>query len=184
MFNLISQSENKKNTSNDCGLQLSPIDIKEDYRKKWNIHQKDFVCLTKNGELISDSLYRVGGLGADIKDNYFMLLKHIESFYSDSITKIGKDKPHMESRWCILDKNGVEKVEFPALKNPYLVKDSQIYSIDSKYYNIETGEFYCNSHSSMVSTDYLFLQNDYDENKSRRGVMRINKKDGTWVLFS
>ena len=176
---------NQPFSSGDGSLQLSPISIKEDYRKKWNIHEKDFVCLTKNGELISNSLYRVGGFGGDIKKDYFLLLKHVEAFYSKDILRMSKnnDPKHLEGRWCIIDKNGFEKVEFPNFKHPYLVTDSCLYSIDGNYYNIETGEFYCSANSSMVSADYLFLENTYDKDKSKRGVMKINKKDGTWVLF-
>ncbi len=167
----------------DNSLQLSPITVKEDYRKKWNIHQNDFVCLTKGGELISNSLYRVGGMGADIKNDYFMLIKHVESYYPDSITKDKSRKAYLAGCWCILDKNGVEKACFNEFKNPYIQKDSCIYSLDGKYYNIETGEFYCHSYDSMESTDFIFLENKYDDDKSKRGVMKINKKDGSWELF-
>lgn len=168
----------------DAPLQLSKFSIKEDYREKWNIHEKDFVCLTKKGKLISDVLYRTGRFGGNIKDDYFMLLKHVEAFYPDSITKDKKEKPHLASNWCILDKNGIEKVVFSEFKSPYLVKDSCLYSIDGNYYNIETGEFYCQSYPSMISSNYIFLDNKYDKDEAKRGVMRINKKDGTWELFS
>lgn len=168
----------------DNSLQLSPIKLNDDYREKWNITLNDFVCLTRNGQLISDFLYRVGGGGVpDVNKDYFMLLKYVEAFYPDSITKEEKRKPHLEGRWCILNKEGVEKVEFPHFKNPYLVRNSVIYSIDNDYYNIETGQLYCKSYSSLKSSDYLFLSNDFDKDKSKRGVMKINKKDGTWELF-
>jgi len=175
------QDQAKKNPT--TGLQLCTFKINEDYRNKWNIHQGDFVLLTKNGEIIRETLYRVGGFGGDIKKDYFLLLKHVEAHYSDSITKVDKDKPHLEARWCIIDKHGNEKVEFDEFKHPYLVKDSIIYSIDGKYYNIETGEFYCDTSDHIESKEFLFLENKYDQNHSRRGVMQINKKDGTWVLF-
>lgn len=183
IFNLIYQEQHQTNDVNNNGLQLSPIDINQDYRIKWNIHENDFVCLTKKGELISNSLYRVGGFGVKIKEDYFLLLKHVEAFYSDSITKDAKRKPHLASIWCILDKNGNEKVEFEEFKSPYIVKDSQIYSVDRKYYNIESGEFYCYAHSVIQSNEFIFLENSFDDNKSKRGVMKINKKDGTWELF-
>ncbi len=175
-----------KKNSGDNSLQLSPITINEDYRKKWNIHENDFVCLTKNGKLISNSLYRVGGLCTPNlkKDDYFMLIKHVEAFYSDSITKEKSKKPHLEGRWCIINKNGIEKKEFEHFKTPYLVTDSCIYSIDDNYYNIETAEFYGSSYSSIKSTDFIFLDTRYDKDKSKCGVMKINKKDGTWELFS
>lgn len=177
-------------TSQDTvALQLSPITIKEEYRKKWNITSNDFFCLTKNGNLISDSLYRCGAFEGKIKENYFMLLKHVESFYSKEILRMSKstDPKHLESRWVIIDKNGVEKVEFSQFKSPYLVKDSCIYSIESKYYNIETGEYYGYASTSIQSKEFLFLDNSFTysgEDKSKMGVMKINKKDGSWELFS
>ena len=187
IMNLIQNESQKENVISNEGLQLSPISVNEDYCKKWNIHSKDYVCLTKNGELLRQTLYRVGGMGRPKLgvDNYFMLLKYVEAFYSDEITKDKSRKPHLEGRRCIIDKEGNEKIEFKSsLSYPYLVKDSCIYTIDSKYYNIETGEFYCSSRGSMTSTDYLFLNNEYDKDESKRGVMKINKKDGTWELFS
>lgn len=168
-------------------LQLNPISVKEEYCKEWNIRENDFVCLTKNGELVNNLLYRIGGLGTpNLKtDNYFMLMKHIEAYYPEDILRMSKSKDakHLESRWCIIDKNGVEKVEFPRFEHGYLVKDSCIYSMKSKYYNIETGYFYCDSSKSMKSSEFLFLENVWDKDESKRGVMKINKKDGSWELF-
>jgi hypothetical protein len=174
-----------KSGGSDAHLQLSPISVKEEYRKKWNIHENDFVCLTKNGELVSNSLYRVGGLGTPNleKDNYFMLIKHVEAYYEDKITKIKKDKPHLEGRWCIIDKHGIEKVEVQPFRHPYLVKNSCIYSLEQKYYNIETKEFYCYTSNRMESSEFLFLENRFDDDKSKCGVMKINKNDGTFELF-
>ncbi len=165
------------------GLQLSKIDINEDYCKKWNIIQKDFVCLTMDGELLRQTLYRVGGFGGNIKDDYFMLLKHVEAFYDNNITRDIKKKPHLESRWCILNKHGDEKVEFKQFSTPYLVNDSCIYSINSKYYNIETKEFYCYTNRRVESRDFLFLENDFDKDESKRGVLKIEKKNGKQTLF-
>lgn len=171
---------------NSDELQLSPIELKEEYRKKWNVNVDDFVVLTRNGKLINDSLYRLGGMGKkpDGK-NYFMLLKYVEAYYSDDIMKISNstDNKHLEYRSCIFDKNGIEKIEFESFKIPYLFKNSCIYSIERNYYNIETGEFYCHAYNSMESLEFLFLENSYDKNHSKRGIMKINKKDGTWILF-
>lgn len=173
----------KFSDSND--LQLSPIKINEQYREKWNIHVSDFFCLTKAGQLISQSLYRIGGLGGFKKDNYFQLLKYVEAIYDDIITRDKKRKLHLESRWVIIDKNGIEKVEFEQFDSPYLISNSVLYSIKGKYYNIETGEYYCDSSSNMQSYDFLFLENRYgcDKDESKIGIMKINKKDGSWELF-
>jgi hypothetical protein len=191
---IINILNNDKKLENNSGLQLSKIDVNPDYRKKWNIHQSDFFCLTKDGELLRPTLYRIGGLN-DPKvgvDRYFMLLKHVEAFYPERILKMSsnfnkgkkQDPKHLASRWCILDEFGNEKVEFEGgLHYPYLVKNSCIYSIDRNYYNIETGLLYCNSNGVVSSRDFLFLENNDDKDKQRRGVMKINKLDGTFELF-
>jgi hypothetical protein len=180
IFNLAVQPHLHKADVGSSALQLSPIQVNQDYLNEWNNNSNDFVCLTKNGELISKSLYRVGGFGGDIKQDYFMLLKYVEAIYDyDFIKKCYPNKnrkelelqrKHLEGRWCIIDKNGVEKKEFDQFENPYI--------------NIETGEFYCKSSKSMESSEFLFLENPYDKDLSKKGVMKINKKDGSWSVFS
>jgi hypothetical protein len=164
-------------------LELRPATLDDEYRKKWNERKYDFVNLYKNGKKISDTLYRVGGFGVKLEDDYFMLLRHVEVKYDDSITKDEDKKNHLESQWCILDKNGLEKVNFKQFASPY-IHGGQIYSLDSKYYNIESGELYCNSYSSMGTDKYLFLDNKYDDDKSKRGVMKIDKVSGNYEIFN
>lgn len=173
----------------DIGLQLSKVIINKEYCKEWNIRMQDYVCLTLNGKLLRPTLYRIGGLNSpNLKtDKYFMLLKYVEAYYSKDILKMSKsnDPKHLEGRWCIIDENGIEKKEFKNnLHYPYLVKNSCIYSIENNYYNIETGEHYCQAFTSMQSDKYLFLENKYDKNKAKRGVMKIDKKTGSWKLCS
>jgi len=175
-------------------IQLCPIQPSEEYCREWNVDMTDFVALTKGGELISNSLYRVGGFGVCLTDNYFMLLKYVEAIYDfDFIKKcypeksneeVESSRKYLEGVWCIFDKNGVEKKEFHKFTNVYLKKNSCIYSVGNKYYNIETGELYCNSSSLVESSEFLFIENKYDKDLSRRGVMKINKKDGSWCVFS
>ncbi len=166
-------------------LQLFHIPIDEEYRKEWHVSMNDFVCLIKNGKRINDSIYRVGGFGVELEEKYFMLLKYEEAFYSKDILRMSKnnDPKHLEGRWCILDKNGNEKIVFEPFKSPYVKAGSCIYSIDGNYYNIETGEFYCNAFTCVESSDFLFLENRYDKDLSRRGVMQINKKTGELVII-
>jgi hypothetical protein len=180
---------------NDGKLQLSPIQVREDYLTEWNWgHSQDFMCLTKGGELLRPTLYRKGGLNEPKigKDKYFLLLKHVEAIYDYDFIKrcypnknnkeLELQRKHLESRWCIIDENGVEKKEFKQFQTPYL-KGGCIYSVDNECYNIETGEHYGSSSSSFESKDYLFLNNRYSKDKTKEGVMKINKLDGTWELF-
>ena len=169
----------------DGVLRMSQIILNEDYKKKWNEHSDDFFMLTRNGEPIRDTLYRAGAMGG-MKEgqDYFMILKYTEDQYKDNITKDPKAKNHLKAQWVILNKEGEEKVVNNQFDSMYLVSNSIIYHVGGKYYNIESGEFYCDaSGSSMDSKEYLFLNNTYDNDKSRRGVMRINKKTGEYKLY-
>lgn len=169
-------------------LELRQTILDDDYCKKWKVKKYDYFNLYYDGVKVSDNLYRVGGFGFSpsvMKNDsikYFMLLKYVEAYYDDYITKVIKDKPHLDGQSCIIDEYGNEKVIFDKFKHPYL-KGGVIYVIDNKYYNIESGEFYCNSYTSMDTNEYLFLDNKYDNDKSKRGVMKINKNDGTFEVF-
>ena len=196
MFNLAVQPNLHKADVGSSALQLSSIQVNQCYLNEWNNYSNDFVCLTKNGELLRPTLYRIGGLDNPQlgKDKYFMLIKYVEAIYDyDFIKKCYPNKnrkelelqrKHLESRWCIIDENGVEKKEFDQFKTPYLIKDSCVYSIDSNYYNIETGEHYGYSSSSFQSKEFLFLNNQFEKDKSKCGVMKISKKDGSYEVFS
>lgn len=173
------------NESSD--LQLSELTLKEDYRKKWNVTENNFLVLTKNGKLINNSIYRKGGLNNfDLKrDKYFMLLKYQESYLSKDIIKItkSKDNKYLKSSWCIIDNNGIEKVVFEPFDSPYLVKNSCIYHINGNYYNIETNVCYCYVSGYIESTDFLFLENNFDKDHTKRGVMKIDKITGEYEIF-
>ncbi len=175
----------RKDYINSPTLQLSEITVNADYHKKWNIgSMSNFLVLTRGEEIVRNTLYRVGGLGqANLNDRYFMLIKYVEAYYPDNITRDKARKPHLANHWCILDREGNEKVVFDSFKNGYLVKDSPIYHMDSNYYNIEDGELYCRSSNSMESSKYVFLDNKYDDDKSRRGIMQISKEDGSYDLI-
>lgn len=166
-------------------LKFSKISLNAEYSKKWNNHHSDFILLTKNGEVLRDTLYRIGGLNYPNlnKDRYFMLLKHEEAYYPNNITKIVKDKPHLASMWCILDIYGNEKIVFKPFEHPYLKKNSCLYSVDSKYYNIETGEYYGSSSNAITSKEFVFLDNSFHPDKSKRGVLKVNLNDGSKELF-
>jgi hypothetical protein len=163
-------------------IEFKPVIIDEDYRKKWNIHNRDFIQLYKDGVKISDTFYRIGGIGGDWTDGYIMLLKYVEAYYDDVVTKDKKQKPHLENQWCILNEDGIEKVNFNRFEDPYL-KGGVIYSCGSKYYNIETGEYYGESYNCMHTKDYIFINNAYDKDKTKRGILRIHKFNGAVKLY-
>ena len=167
-------------------LTLIPAILSDNFRKKWNVHENDFYYLAKNGKL-DNNLYRIGGIGSrniNPNDKYFILLKQVKSEYSDEITKIKKRKLHLADCHCIIDSNGNEKRVFPdGFYYPSLCKNSVVYYYNTEYFNIETNESYCKSSTKMETSEFIFLNNEYDSDKSRRGVMKINKNDGTYEFF-
>lgn len=171
------------------GLQLCTISVNQDYLTEWNEHLSDFLLLARNGKPLRHTLYRVGGLSTQKIENsrYFMLLKYKEAYYSDEFLKMYKvkDPKHLESKWVIIDSDGNERIEFDNnLHYPYLVKNSCIYKLNNHYYNIETGEDYGYTSSTIESNDFLFLDNRLEKDKSKCGVLKVSKKDGTFELFN
>jgi hypothetical protein len=188
-------------------LQLSEIEVNEDYRKEWNIHLNDFCVLSRDGELLNNILYRKGGLNHNLdvaNDKYFMLLKHTEEIYdfafmkkaypSKSKAELEKQRKHLKSEWVILDNNGVEKYVNTGLHSPYLVKNSCIFSTEKNYYNIETKYFYGSASGSILqSKDYIFLDNSYGgpdkplvssyKTEHPAGIVKINKLTGEFEVF-
>jgi len=178
-------------------LQLSKIEVKREYLQEWNENLEDFVVLEKDGVILRNTLYRKGGLNFNLKvgiDKYFMLLKYTEEVYDLGFIKEcypnktkkeqGLSRKHLKSQWVIIDFNGDEKVVFDQFTHGYLVDSSSIiYSIGDKYYNVETGYFYCSSYTSMKSSEFLFLDNKYDDDKTKKGIMKVDLKNGDWEIF-
>jgi hypothetical protein len=196
-FELAQNSALHKTDVSGSALQLSKIDVNDKYLKEWNNNSKDFVVLTKNGEILRNTLYRIGGINNPKVgvDKYFMLIKHTEDLYTwDFIKKCypkmskkeqEKHLKHLKSEWVIIDENGNEKVtQANSLDYMYLVSpNSCIYSVKNNYYNIETGFHYGYSSSSMKSSEFLFLDNRFEKDETKKGVMKINLKDGSWSVF-
>jgi len=165
-------------------IEFKHVVIDDKYRKYWNINSSlnDFLVIYKDGKKLRDTLYRIGGIGGTFKDGYIAMLKHTEGFYTDDITKIKKDKPHLSSQWCIIDSEGNEKVVL--IEYRYIsMQGGVIYSTDNRFYNIETGALYCLSYSHMRTKNYIFLNNESDKDESKRGVLMINKFTGTFELI-
>lgn len=170
-------------------IEIVLVNLSEEYKMKFNCnHINNFFKLKIDGEIKNNSIYRLGGFNSFDRvynDKYFMLLKYTEAKYDDNITTNPKKKLHLNGNWCILNNKGCElKVFENSLNLPYLVNNTPIYSINSKYYNAETDEFYCYSSHRLNSSEYIFLENKFDNDKSKRGVMKINKLTGEVELFS
>jgi len=167
-------------------LVFKSVELTEEYKKEWNINPSlnDFGMLYKNGQLVNDSLFRVGGMfSSKIDESYTILLEQTESFYSDEIMKMSKNhiKPettnkHLDNVTVIVDKNGIVKESFDSLSYPSLI-GGLIYLFNNKCYNIETKEVICDIYSSVVSKDYIFIEN-------QNSVYQIILKTGEYIIHS
>jgi hypothetical protein len=104
-----------------------------------------------------------------------LILKHIEN----------KKTKHLDSEWCIIDENGNEKVVFErSLDSAYLIDETQMFIYKGCVWNIETNQIVSKYNGSiMKSDDFIFFANEYDNNKSKRGVWKICKKTCAVELF-
>lgn len=175
---------NKKD--NNMLSKVKP-DMDEQYKKYWNITEGDFFGLAKDGKLLRNTLYREGNSSGMNQDTYFMLMKHTEAFYPDSITTDPDKKRHLACHWCIIDKEGNEKIVFEEFHHGYLISNSCIYTIDNYYFNIETKEKICKSYQSMKSENYLFLSpvpESLKDLKNRKHiVLKVDKKTGAYEVI-
>lgn len=167
-------------------------EFSEEYSKKWNIYMDDYVQLADdNGNLISDSVYRIGGLFAEydfISGGYFNVIKYVEEYYDDNITTDKTKKPHLEGKHCIIDKNGVEKVICESFSYPYIRKNSVIYSVNKKLYNIETGECYGEPSTEIDGANVVIIENRWGNERwgnseNLKGIFIIDKKTGKKELI-
>lgn len=164
-------------------LTLSPITVDSEYRKKWDIDMDNFVVLTRDGELVRPTLYRVGGVGPrEIEsERFFMLIKYVEALYSPEIIKMagGGRREHLNGVMCILDQDGNELVVQDGIKSLYLTHNSCICSHGGEYMNIITGQKY-GSGSKMESSDFIFIGKDF----SKGIVYKVNKVTGETETFN
>jgi len=185
MFDILTKIDHNskpKPKHNKYGISLVPVEINADYAKKWNDHNTDFVHVYKNGKKVSEQLYRIGGFGGLKDESYLAIIKYVEQYYDDTITTKKNMKRHLAAHWCIINKDGEEIVVMDEFKYPYLL-GGLLYTVDNCYYNIETGEFIGKSYTHMNSNEFIFIDNAYDECKSRRGVICINKNTGNYIIY-
>jgi len=173
-------------------LELCPITVDKDYAKKWRIENyQDFLILARNGVPLRNTLYRKGGLNFNLNlktDKYFQLLKYTEAHYSKDIMKMSKSKDsrYLESKWVILNDSGEELFEqdntldYIHLFHP----QSPIFTYKRKYRNVETGEIICEGYNTSISSkNFIFIEDQFNNDKSKRGVIKLHKFTGNWELI-
>lgn len=171
-------------------IEISDISLNNDFKEKYRITNSDFACFSVDNTPIDNHIYRFGGLGKpNLKEDLCFL---VFRYYPSKMTKdyikkynLNQKYPYRIIHKCvIMDIHGNTLKEFDdTLHTPYLKKGTYIYSIGGKYYNAKTSEYY-GSGTSFDSQDYIFINNTHDYiDKSKEGVVRINKKTGESLIY-
>lgn len=164
-------------------LELVPVSMPKEYAEKWNERSTDFLALCRNGEVISNSYYRKGGLFQNEGLDFIHIIKYVENYYEDKIVKDPKKKRNLSGQFCLINKEGVETKVFDKFGSSYLICNS-VHSFEGSYYNNFTNKLYCKTSNTMNSENYLFLESSvWNENPEREGVFKINKKTGKFTII-
>lgn len=170
-------------------LEFREITLDEGYCQKWNLRPNtQMLAIVKDDKIIPNRLYSTHSITtSDLlsSQNYFMAFKLVETSISKKDAKIAgiKNPNFINYHCCILDKYGNERYVQSNRDSVSLIGGGPIYRIHDKYYNIETGECYGQSFTYMQSADFLFINNLYHSDKSKEGVIKIDKKTGEYEIF-
>jgi len=164
-------------------VELKPAVLTKEYIKEWNIYNPKLYNIYVDGVKKSDKLYTMGVFPANLENPYFLILLHREALYELHIEANPEKRKHLESVFTIITNKGEVKKEFNSFNSPYLL-GGLIYVLNNSYYNIETGEKYLNTSHSINTENYLFLDNRYDSVESRKGVMQLDKRTGTYTIIN
>lgn len=172
--------EVKKNTlkPKKVNIEFRAAVFTEEYKNEWGIYHNDYFQIYVLGDLLSPTLYRKGGFGGKWVDGYMQLLKCTESR-----SKNGQNNGYLSNHNCIIDVNGKEKYYSGSVLESVYLRPGGIYVHSSKYFNVRNNLLYCESYTYMVTKDYTFLDNKYDKDESRRGVMKISHLDGSYEII-
>lgn len=173
-------------------IEFKPVTLTPEYAKKWQTNLTDYLQIYKDGKLLRPTLYRIGGIGGDWKDGFIMVLKCEESHYSKEIMEMSEAhykkegleyrSNHLSNNSCIIDENGDER--FVSNSSSAYLHKGGIYSVGGKYYNARNNELYCDSSTTIITENFTFLHNQWDNDKTRRGVLKINHANGLYEIIN
>ena len=185
------------------GLSLKPAIISDEYIAKFQIRNNDLKQLYKDDVLVSETYYRIGGI-ASSKDNYFVLLKQVESVYPNRIIESSREfakknnhkydgnPNHLDNINVVIDNNGNELFQAGEYDNIYLL-GGQLASVTSmgsnKLVNIITKGIYTNSYYKYFnSEEFVFVENGNNYNKEfetivpYKCIIQITKSNGNYII--
>lgn len=142
--------------------------------------------LYKDGQKLSDSYFRKGGMHFGWKGNYTMLIVYQKMPRKRTGKPPKKDEPKYSfdfGHHCVIDRSGnIVYTTTNALEYPCLIGGC-LMSIKNSIINLIDGSKLIHYNGSMLSSDeFIFVENNYDSNY-KYGVYKISKADGEIVLY-
>jgi len=155
----------------------------------------DFIQIYRDGELISEELFRFGGVGGRWQDGFMILIHYFESTYEDKYSDEAKlrakkkkpylMKPCLDHLWCIIDESGKMIYETKEKFHHDLYQVASFIFVEKeRYFDARTGHVYTeNGRTKMVTDDYVFIEvwgsEGYGREKkpSTDGVHMIARRD-------
>jgi len=182
LFSLFTDPSEKKHMvytkpNGPQNIEFKPYILNEKFAKEYQTTSKDFIQIYKDGKLVSDDLFRFGGLGGNWKDNYIELLRYEKAKYKPEILKMSKNKnpKYLKGIWVVVNKYGeviYENRDDEMHRLQHLGGD--IFKKEGKVFNVRTKCVYTENAKDYFETDdYVFIKVDYQ--KEGNGVYRIHK---------
>jgi hypothetical protein len=156
------------------GFELRPIEILGEGGQFVIENREKYSNLYYNGEMVSDEVFRKGGMGGKFKDGYCALIHYVQK-EPHSLKELGFDS----GTHVIIDESGrtclspVNSLDYPSHQGGHVGK------LKDTYYDLRTGEpiLSVGSNGAISSKRLIILEHRYDwYNKSLPlGVYTINK---------
>lgn len=166
--------EKPKYTQLGNGFELRPIKLSEEESKNKNITGLEYSHLYRDGEKISDKIFRKGGIGGEFEDGYCVLIYYTRD-------------PKRESgfscaNFVIINESGeiILKSEQYSSDHPY-IDGGNVGHIKNMYYDLRTGEpFMVKSSNVINSKNFIIVEHKYDwygkELNIPLGIYKIDKE--------
>lgn len=156
------------------GFELRPIELTEEQAKDSHTANLKYSHLYRNGDKVSDHIFRKGGLGGEFKDGYCQLIHYTRT------TEKGKNNSGFNfGVHVIVNRKGEICLSSEGVSYYPSHYGGNLGKLRDTYYNLITKEpiLTCSSSDSINSKNYVFVQHRYDwyDKNLPLGVYRIDK---------
>ena len=153
------------------GYELRPIQILAEGGQVVLENRSKYSHLYRNGEQVSDQVFRKGGMGGDFRDGYCSLIHYTRDSKRDDGFSFGTHVIINGLGEIVLSGTGIS--DYPSLCGGHLGK------LKDTYYDLRTGEpvLTASSSGAISSKNLIILEHRYDWYKKSLplGVYTINK---------